>query len=75
MEINHIIVVEIDGDIVHQVGYTNMPTEEDFMQFYNELMTDEEFGLSQEALDRATFRHGTQEEVEFVRTLIKDKEL
>jgi hypothetical protein len=74
MNINYLIVMELDGDIIHQVGYENEPTEADFDSLWHELLFDYEFSLPAHVLKRAKFRRGTQEEVERMREIAKDLE-
>ena len=73
MKVNYGIVVELNGEVIHMVGYTEQPTENDFVSFYKELYSDKEFGIPISVLDKTNFRHATEEELKVMNEM-KDED-
>ena len=71
MEVNYGLIAVHNGLIVHFVGYTNEPTQEDINSLREELRTDKEFELT-EVADLLDIYPASNEVVQDFKALIKD---
>ncbi len=66
----YVVLEDVPNKIVHYVMYPEMPTEEDIVSLYEELETDEEFGLTDK---RIIVCHAPDELLEFFHTDIRSQ--
>lgn len=73
MKINYgLSVIDLEtGELLHFVGYENMPTELDIEELEKELQTDEEFGLM--GIDDYVIIESTDEELNFFKSMLEDE--
>ncbi len=68
MKFTHCIVAKLpDGEIVHWAGFESEPSKEDFDGLHEEILTDEEFGLS---IDKPSLTLSLADETEFEQFLV-----